>query len=339
MRRLHIWHLFIRFLLFIYPRKLLVVFTYHRVVDRLSEREYLLNYDRGIDRRILKNQLEIIGRYFRFIDLDEFRSMINGSQKLSGHSSLITFDDADSEFAEQAFPILDKYGVPAVVFTPTAYVESDKKFWHVRLSEILDNVTEESWEGMAKLEGLPKEVRDFIGASSINSASEKRSTAVTMVNFLDKYPQKEIEGVLTILEGKIEAKSRTGIKCLTWLQQRELAQKGIEFESHSVNHYKLAELSLKEILQEMTDSRKELEKRLGKKITAICYPAGSYNENVLTAASEAGYKLGFITRPGFCNYPLLGNDRFALPRFTVVGSNNAEIEEFLGKELIKALFS
>jgi peptidoglycan/xylan/chitin deacetylase (PgdA/CDA1 family) len=70
----------------------------------------------------------------------------------------------------------------------------------------------------------------------------------------------------------INSQLSTAIECLTWSEIRELRKSGIEFGSHTVNHPKLVELAWPDIKSEVSNSKAEIEQRLGEPPTAFCYP-------------------------------------------------------------------
>lgn len=84
----------------------------------------------------------------------------------------------------------------------------------------------------------------------------------------------------------------------------EMAAAGMDFGSHTVTHRFLAELSPEEVKVELTQSKAELEKLLGKSVDFIAYPGGTYNTDTLRIASEAGYTGGLSTHYGFANFAL-----------------------------------
>jgi peptidoglycan/xylan/chitin deacetylase (PgdA/CDA1 family) len=67
----------------------------------------------------------------------------------------------------------------------------------------------------------------------------------------------------------------------------ELAEVG----SHGVWHSALGRISLAEAKEELTVSKKWLEDTLGRPVQSFSFPLGSYNNAVVQAAREAGYKL------------------------------------------------
>jgi peptidoglycan/xylan/chitin deacetylase (PgdA/CDA1 family) len=81
---------------------------------------------------------------------------------------------------------------------------------------------------------------------------------------------------------------------MTWEQAIEMTSSGMDLESHSLDHPDLSVLSASSLSRQMADSRAVLEKRLGKPVRYISYPAGRYSAAVVRAAQQAGY-LGAVT--------------------------------------------
>jgi len=81
----------------------------------------------------------------------------------------------------------------------------------------------------------------------------------------------------------------------------EMAQNGMSFGSHTVSHRRLGDLTSTEINDELVMSKGVLESILGRTVTGIAYPQGSYNDNVITIAQDLGYVTGFTVREGICS--------------------------------------
>jgi peptidoglycan/xylan/chitin deacetylase (PgdA/CDA1 family) len=99
-------------------------------------------------------------------------------------------------------------------------------------------------------------------------------------------------------------------------EARELEQAGIDCQSHSFSHPRLAELSTTDITRELSLSRRVLEDELGHAVRHLAYPHGSHDARVRAEAAEAGYLTGFTTRPGKA---VSYDDVLALPRVKVEG--------------------
>lgn len=58
---------------------------------------------------------------------------LNGPSKFNELNTVVlTFDDGFRDFFTEAFPILKKYGFPATVFLPTAYIHTRRKMFNGR---------------------------------------------------------------------------------------------------------------------------------------------------------------------------------------------------------------
>lgn len=85
---------------------------------------------------------------------------------------------------------------------------------------------------------------------------------------------------------------------MTWDQVREMQRDGFVFGSHTVSHTALTKLSREQILEELLNSRKEIEQQLGSKARYFAYPTGAYNSQVEEMVKQAGYKAAFTIRFG-----------------------------------------
>jgi peptidoglycan/xylan/chitin deacetylase (PgdA/CDA1 family) len=99
---------------------------------------------------------------------------------------------------------------------------------------------------------------------------------------------------------------------LSWEEIAELDRCGtLEFEAHTVTHPNLLAVDGHRAAVEIEGSKRELEARLGRPVTALCYPAGLFGERERALAREAGYRVAVSCEPGV-NLP--ETDRFALRR-------------------------
>lgn len=107
---------------------------------------------------------------------------------------------------------------------------------------------------------------------------------------LQQYSMKASFYIITGMVGEVDR--------LTAPQIREMAAAGMDFGSHTVTHRFLASLAPAEIKTEITRSKFDLEQLLGTSVDFIAYPGGSYNDDTLTIAKEAGYCGGLTTHYG-----------------------------------------
>jgi len=332
------WSVLYRVYHFLTRRYLLVVFTYHRVVDTDKTRNFYMFYEKGLDFKVFARHLEIIKKYYDTIDLNRFQNILNGTEKLEKHSALITFDDADSDFTEYALPILSEMNVPAVVFAPSDFIDTDNNFWHVRVSDIIGNINPENWaqiQNYIKSHPLPDEILKLINSPYPDTEDSKAIMARSLNAQLDKLGHEQINAIIARWEETVNIQNVSGIHCMSWDDLKKLENHKITIQSHGALHRKLAILNKEQLAYELTASKNELESRLGKPVYAICYPQGSFDNKVIDTALDCGYDLGFTTIPGACKYPIGKKEKLRLPRCGLESESVTEIKFALGKITLK----
>ena len=86
---------------------------------------------------------------------------------------------------------------------------------------------------------------------------------------------------------------------LDWNDIAELDREGtLRFEAHSLTHPKLPTLDDHVARHEITGSKLELERRLGRPVEAFSYPSGLFGPRERALVAEAGFRLAVSCEPG-----------------------------------------
>jgi len=106
----------------------------------------------------------------------------------------------------------------------------------------------------------------------------------------------------------------------------------VKFESHTLTHVNLADISSdpEKLTAELRDSKKKIEEMTGKRVHAIAYPGGKFNDEVKAKAKEF-YQFGISTIGGMHS---TDTDNYAIRRLGV--NRGMSIEEFI--ELLDGCF-
>jgi peptidoglycan/xylan/chitin deacetylase (PgdA/CDA1 family) len=84
-----------------------------------------------------------------------------------------------------------------------------------------------------------------------------------------------------------------GLSCIDGDQILEMREAGIRFGSHTATHRDLPELTFREQLAELRESREALEDLLREPVRTLAYPRGLHDEVTREASRQAGYELAF----------------------------------------------
>ena len=201
---------------------------------------------------------------------------------------LVTFDDGYGTVFSLAKPILEEYGIPAVIFVTSRPAMERRRFWFDRVAihlgesavEDLKRCSYEEWR--RRVNEVPED--------SLADDDPHAPLTLEELRVLARHPLFEIGGHTMI---------------------------------HPILARALAEVQRNEIF----GNRNELETRIGVKIWAFAYPNGrprlDYSEETLQLVQEAGFEMAFSSRSGFA---LPSESRWERSRFLMLsGISEAEL--------------
>jgi len=104
------------------------------------------------------------------------------------------------------------------------------------------------------------------------------------------------------------------LRPLSWEDLRALDAAGWEIGSHSRSHARLTELSKENVLAELTLSREECARGIGRPCTSLAFPYGDYNQDVVRIAARAGYTAAATLPPPYSSDSVLAWPRVGIYR-------------------------
>ena len=114
---------------------------------------------------------------------------------------------------------------------------------------------------------------------------------------------------------------------MSWKNAREIMSSGINFGSHTINHYDLTAISLSTAWEEVYMSKIQIEHELGQAVTVLAYPMSRYNSSILKLVQESKYLSACICPTDYIGNA--GNRAYELVRLTVLASDT--IDSFSSK--------
>ena len=113
-------------------------------------------------------------------------------------------------------------------------------------------------------------------------------------------------------------------KMMNWAQLREMSENGMSIQSHGMSHEPFETLSLEEIEEELSYSKKIIEDKTGNEVDTISLPHGSMHRKTLEKARNIGYK--FVCTSIINYFEFLANDgAVAVPRIPIYSSMKFDI--------------
>jgi peptidoglycan/xylan/chitin deacetylase (PgdA/CDA1 family) len=300
------------------PRRLPVVFGYHRVVEDIRAHAERSIPAMLISRAMLERHLDWIGRHYRMVPLEELEVRLEAGEGFDEPVAAITFDDGYRDVYENGFPLLRRMGIPAAVFVVTDPVGTSRVPLHDKLYLLLA-------QAFTAWRSAPRELTRVLRGLDIRLSDRQMATMAeiplsTMRALYTALPQTEIQRVIDTLESEIGINEGelNEYHPLSWEMLAEMHRAGIAIGSHTRTHPLLTSEGLARVGEETEGSRRELEGKLGIPIRYFAYPDGRFNIETVRAVAAAGYRLAFTT----CQHRDREHPLLTLPR-TLLWENSS----------------
>ncbi len=267
----------------------LAVLMYHGIVrEPLSVPDWCF-----LDEYEFRTQMEFLAEHFRVVPLSEAPhalAAVNGEPVVA-----LTFDDGFQSFAKFAYPILERLSLPATVFLPTDFVDTERRIWFCEVHRAIAMTSQASitWEGN-------RYDLSTIAAREIASAEIQAG--------LKKHPQdrlfRELEDITSQLRDE-DARSGPDDDAYRLLQSAEVkafAARGlVTFGAHTGSHAILSLLRPSERLEEIRRSILDVGEWTGRPCDTFAYPNGrasDYTADCVEILRDLGVRIGVSTEHG-----------------------------------------
>ncbi|CUQ67378.1 putative Polysaccharide deacetylase [Candidatus Nitrospira inopinata] len=314
-------------------RRRAVVLMYHRV---LTEEEMKVTGSHPaivVKRETFAAQMEVISKRFKVLTIDEFVERMERRIPFENSTCLVTFDDGWKDNYYNAFPILTRYRIPAVIFLPVNYIGEQRLFWQEALVHGLLAAIREVRKDPSKASILREiiatldleEVLDLAGVDPRHCIIELMTLKRKQFDPLD------VDKVLSRIERELtinwdEASAIDGF--LTWEQVAEMAKEGVRFGGHGAEHYLLSQLSLDEARKDIEECTSVLTSRLKEQPVSFSYPRGYRTSQVVEFVKQSGYRVAFIANGGSVR---CDDDRFTVQRINIFEEDTKTVPLFLAR--------
>jgi len=141
-------------------------------------------------------------------------------------------------------------------------------------------------------------------------------------NALPILNQYNIPAIVAIHSNRSNKELNNNFKLMSWEQVKSLPS-SIKIANHSLSHTNLKELNEKQLFEQIIDSTRVFEERLGTRPNIFCYPGGKYSSKIIDLIRSQGYEMAFTINEGLVSKNQSG---FELKRITI--ENKTSLFEF-----------
>jgi len=264
-----------------------------------------------VHREAFEKQIVYLKNNFNLVTLNDLVNNYQQKGYFPANTIVITVDDGYSDFYEIAFPILEKYKVPATFFVTTRFIDGDFWLWPDRVRYILEHSDKVDFHGISgNLKYSTKQMTDF----------DRQALWGVIVTFLLSITEDEKKHWLIefaeLQNVAFPGEPIVDFRAVNWNQVKELNANNIEIGVHTQNHPSLGMLKEDQLSAEILGSVDIIQRQIGHRPTSFCFPNGQpsdYTELVKKHVKDAGCHSAVTA---FYDEHLV-NDLFELRRFCV----------------------
>lgn len=274
--------------------QVLRVLTYHRIGDVRTQPGL---YPRiTVSPTAFAEQMRYLATRYHVLGMPELLEIYHSGKTLPPRAALITFDDAYTDFAQYAWPILRQYRVPVTLFVPTGFPDQPQRvFWWDWLYQAVTMTTR----------------RDALQVATalipLATATQRERAFSQIRDHLKSLPHEQAMAAVEQICGELGI-ARPPHEVLSWQMLRQLAAEGVTMGAHTQNHPLMNRISPAQMQREAVGSLHDLEREIGSALPIFAYPSGGVNAEAVQVLAESGFALAFGTQRGINklhkNHPL-----------------------------------
>lgn len=274
---------------------------------------------RFMSAQVLETQLRYLKRHFNPISLGQFMEANVLGNPLPANAVVVTIDDGYADFLQIAYPLLQRYSIPATLYVVSQFAAGELWLWFDRIRYVCEHCELPE----VAIDTAHEELRVMLASPTEREAAwDRLATYALALPVLVR--EQLIEQLSQVAQVAIPSRAPARFTALTFAQLRSLDPALIEIGAHTRTHATLSGCTGVELENEVAGCRNELEHALDRPVAHFCYPngqAGDFGTAAIRCVQAARYRSACISFGGLTaldSHPLL------LPRIPA----SADLREF-----------
>jgi peptidoglycan/xylan/chitin deacetylase (PgdA/CDA1 family) len=226
-----------------------------------------------------------LSKNFQLLPLQKLTQLIREGKTLPKAAAAVTLDDGYRDNYVNAYPILKRHHVPATLFLITGHIGTDDLFWWDKIRYAVHQTQANKLQ------------LDEFGEFDLSSPKARRETASgaeqMASNLVEDKKNLFIDKLVHAANITIPTELGTELN-LSWDEVARMNEDDIDFGAHTVSHPNLTRVPLDQARNEVTQSKKDIEKGSGKPCNLFAYPLGALNDSVDDIIRQSGF-IGAVT--------------------------------------------
>jgi peptidoglycan/xylan/chitin deacetylase (PgdA/CDA1 family) len=277
------------------------IMVYHRVCPNPEVR-----YTDSISPETFERHLAYLSKNYKIVSLTDLVDYVQSRKSPQDRIAAITFDDGYRDSYVYAYPILKRFHAPATFFLTTGYIGGETPFWWDQVSYLIQRTLTRRLD------------LGTLGRYRLTSEGSRSLASYMVIQKLKTVPDSdrnaEINKLWALCGQEDAARLGEGL-VLSWKDVQEMDRYGMSFGAHSVSHGILTRMRLELARNEIVESKRQLEDRLGRSVTCFAYPNGDYSAELVQFVRTVGFKCAVSVLP--CTPVSRRDDIYSLPRIPV----------------------
>lgn len=302
------------------------VIMYHYVRDLQNNRYPKI---KGMDYTNFRTQITYFKKNYSIITMEDAIAAWNGDVKLPEKALLLTFDDGYIDGYTNVFPVLHEekiqgsFFISSRTFSENVLMDVNKIHFTLASADIQSLVQDifeqiENYRKNGNKYNLPT-AKDLYDTYGVANRLDDKDTVFAKRALQTALPLEVRRKISSILFEKYVGMDEIAFSkelYMTYDQIKVMKDNGMHIGVHGYDHFWLANLTTKDMQADVDKALAAMDGLIDKQNWTMCYPYGSYNDEVVRYISEKGCKLAFSTKVAAADK---NNDsKFELPRFDCV---------------------